>query len=152
MGAGFAVPQAPILQMQLDAVAVTPWLGRDGFDVVRRGGLGQALQSLHQDGALGRELIFVGRVLVMAAAAAAECIAAGVHALGCRLQHLQGAGMDQPRLFAFRGGADALSRQHKRGKDYAAVQARQPVAAINQLLYCYFEIPSDVVAPVSSTM
>src|SRR5215469_2267495 len=113
MRACLVVSQSAVLQVKLSAVAVTPGLARDDFDFLRRSGVRQPPQFLFQNGALGIELICIGRVLVMAAAAMAEVLASRVDALGSGFQHFKRARPDEPRFFPLSRGADAFSRQAK---------------------------------------
>ena len=52
-------------------------------------------------------------------------------------------GLHQAGLLALGRGANALAGQHERREHHAAVQPRQPVAAVDQLLHRHFEIAYD---------
>src|SRR5262245_32898645 len=91
-------------------------------------------------------------MLVMASAASA------VHRTGRRyplrrgLEHLDSPGAHHARLLLFGARQDALPGKHKGREDHAAIQAREAIAAIDQLFHGDFEIAYDRVYPRPSTM
>jgi hypothetical protein len=83
----------------------------------------------------------------MATAAAAEIRAFRRHALRRRLDDFDGASLQKPAPLAFRLHAHTLARRYVRRQHHAAVQPRQPVAAIHQLLDRDFDSVFDCVPP-----
>jgi hypothetical protein len=147
------VPKPAVFDVELRAVAVLPRLCGDHLDLGGRRGPRKAPQLFFQDGALGGELIFVGSVLIVAAAAPTKVFAAGLDALWSAFQHLQRAGANQTRFFPFRGCADALARQAEWREYHAPVKARETVAAVNEFFDPYLEIPStNALTPVLLTI
>ena len=140
---GLAVPDSPPIDMKLHAVAIAPRFGGGYRNLLRRLHLPQPPQLVRQDGALGGELIFVRRVLVMATAAAAEDRTRRGHAFRRRLQHFERVRPHQPRLLAPRHDANPLARQNEGREHHASLQASQTVAAVDQLFHGRFEIAYD---------
>lgn len=147
VGTRFTVAQVPVFQVELRTVAVAPGLGRYHFDLLGSRGLTQPQQCFCQNFSLGGELVLIWRVLVMAAAAAPESIAAGVDALRRGFEYFERARVYQPRFFPLRRRSNPFARQHEGREHHASVQASESIAAIDQLFYDYFEIPSDALLP-----
>src|SRR4051794_19089331 len=87
----------------------------------------------------------------MAPSAAPEIRAWGRDSFRRRLQHFQRARADQAGLLLLRLHQHALPWQNVRRKHHATVDARQPVAAVHQLLHVYFEIAYDRITPSMKT-
>jgi len=73
-------------------------------------------------------------VLILAAAAALEIRASGRDSGRRRLQHFDQAATPQIVLRAVGFGANRFARQYVRYQDDFALQAGQPLAAVDQLL------------------
>jgi len=88
-------------------------------------------------------LIFIRRVLVVAASAASEIGAGSSDALGRGIDDLESIGADEAGLFLARAGEDALARQDERREDNTPIEAREALAAVDQLLDRDFEVAND---------
>ena len=151
-GAEFVRSRLPIADgvaddMELRAVAIAPRLGCDDVDLTRRLDFPEPTQFFYQDVALDFELPFVGRVLVVAPAAACEIGAARGDAIGRGFEHGCRAGAQQAGLFLTGLGADAFTGQHERRKNYAAIQTREAITPVNQFFNIQFDY--DRIYPLS---
>ena len=129
--------------MQLHAIAIAERLRRHHRDLRRRLHLPQPLQRFHQNRPLGCQLVFIRRVLIVAAAAAPVYRTRRGHAVRRGLQHFQHARPHHPRLLLLRPRENPLSRQYERREHHAPIQARQSVAAVHQLFHRDFKIAYD---------
>ncbi|MCL4401198.1 MAG: hypothetical protein M1436_00840 [Acidobacteria bacterium] len=136
----FEIADGVAAQMKLAAVAIVPWLSRDGLDIRRRFEFADAPQYVIENGAFQAQLQFVGSVLVVAAAAAREVGAGGRHALRRRRQHLEGAGAKQPRLLPCGLRQHGLAREHEGRQDHPAVHPPQALSAVNQFFDREFKL------------
>src|SRR5271157_362133 len=143
VGARLPVSDLAVLEVELHAVAIAPRFTGDDGDFAGRRDFAQTPQLLHQDGPLGRQLEFVGRVLVVAAATTAENGAPRRHALGRGLEHFERAGLHQAGLLAVQGGADAFAGEHEGSEHNPALQPGETVAPVDQFFHHDFEIAYD---------
>ena len=143
MGARFAVSEACLFYRKLHPIAVAEGLGRDGVDLRGRVNLAEAAQLFDEYRALGDELVFIGSVLVVSAAAAAEHGTRREHAVGGGLEHFEHTRAHQARLLLLGARADALAGKHERREHDTAIQASESIAAVDKLLHPHFEIAYD---------
>jgi tryptophanyl-tRNA synthetase len=104
--------------MKLRAIAIAPGFAGNNVDLGRRD-LAQPRQRLNQNLLLRRELPLIGEVLIVTPATLRKVGALGVDAIGRRLNK--------------RAVVPFLAGQRERDELHFAVDARQTVAAVNQL-------------------
>ena len=139
------------LHLQARTVAVVPRRRRMNLDVERQFQLGDATQALAQDFFLDLELVLVGRVLVVASAAAGEVRAGRQDAVRRRLDDRVGLRPREARLLLGEGGLDFFIGQDEGDEHGLAASASliirqtvrrvggqtcQAVAAVDQLFDC----------------
>ena len=109
-----------MLRLHAGAVAIIPRLRWKCLDILLPFDLGGALQGLAQHLRFDRELIFIRRVLVMAAAAAQEIRTRCLDALGGGGEDRFSPGADEARLLFYYCRFDLLARENEGDKDSLA--------------------------------
>jgi len=143
VGAHFEVAEPALFDAQLHAIPIAPRFAGDHRNLFRRRDLAQPAEFFLENRSFERKLIVILGVLVVAAAASSEYRARRGYTAGRRLQDFHCTGVDQAGLFALCPHSNQLSRQHEWCEHHAAIQARQSVAAVYQLLHSHFKIAYD---------
>ena len=121
--------------MQLNAIPIEPRLAMNHGNVAAVLNPAEPLQRFFEDQDLLLKLKLIAGVLILASAASKEVLAARGYAFGRGFDN-SGARRAQKSVFnAPRRNANALARKRKWDQNDLSVDAREAIAAINQLLY-----------------
>ena len=123
--------------MQLNAIAIGPGLAGGHFDLRQRFDVARTRQGFGQDGALGRELRRVARVLVVTPSAAREIRAWRGNPIGRFAQHLPHPASRDSGALRLALHLNQFARKDERHQHHFSLGARQTVAAVHQFFYLY---------------
>ena len=118
------------VRMEADAIAITPWLARVGFNG-RYVGEARAGQCFGEDRLLYRKLERIRGVLILAAAAATVKRAGRGGALRRGREHLQQCGFGEAAAVARRRGLHDFTGQRHGNEHGFALVAREARAAVD---------------------
>jgi hypothetical protein len=133
VGGGFSEAGTPILEMELNAVAILPGIAADDVDCSFENEARKALERFAQNRFFLLQLKLVGGVLILTTAAGAEINTGRSDTLRGGRENFDVPAAQQAGFDLIRRRADPFGRQDEWRKNDLAIAARQSLAPINPL-------------------